>query len=437
MSAVKDAYRKVCLITLGCPKNEVDSDVLGGILKKNGFKLVDDAEKAEIILINTCGFIEDAKQESIDTILSAVDLKTKHDNLKLYVWGCLSERYKKEIAGQIPEVDAFFGVEAYEKIGKQLLGKNFQYSDNAYKNRIVSTYPHTAYLKIADGCDHRCSFCVIPKIKGNYRSRDADEIIREAEMLAHRGVKELTLVAQDTTAYGSDLGSRTNIVMLLKRLAGVKNIEWIRLLYAFPGYISEDLIRVIADEPKICNYMDVPFQHISDMILKAMRREPGKERIKKIIKKMRNEIPGLVLRTAFIVGFPGETENEFRELEDFIEEVKFERLGVFLYSPEESTEAYTYECLVPKETAVERYNRLMDIQNEISSEINDFFMDKTIKVLIDGYDENAGLHFGRTEGDALEIDQTVWVRGEVKKGEFYQVKIDLSSAYDLEGEMIK
>ncbi len=432
----ENIQKKVLLITLGCPKNEVDSDILGGMLNANGFTLVDSSDEADIILVNTCGFIEPAKQESIDTILQAVELKKRKDSLKVYVWGCLSERYKQQIVNQISEVDGFWGVEPFREMGKFFIGNHFKYSPKSWKTRTISNYKHTAYVKIAEGCNHGCTFCIIPEIKGSYRSRDLNDLKAEAQMLADKGVKEIHLVAQDTTAYGTDLFNGIDFVTLLKELIFIKGLEWIRILYANPAYVSEELIKTIANEPKICNYLDIPLQHISDHILKAMGRNSNKQIIKDLLKKIRDRIPDLTLRTSFIVGFPGETEEDFQELIDFIEETRFNRVGCFVFSPEEETKAFRYDQQVNKEVAIRRYNQLMECQYEISNETNKSYINKTIQVLIDGYDTDNEIYFGRSEGDGLEVDQTVWVRGNVNIGKFYTVKINCSSAYDLEGYRI-
>ncbi len=428
--------KKVLLVTLGCPKNEVDTDILGGILRTNGLHIVNSSDEADIILINTCGFIESAKQESIDTILEAVELKKEKKDLKVYVWGCLSERYKHEIRNQIPEVDDFWGVEPFKEMSDFFLGPRFTYNPHNWQTRMISNYRHTAYIKIAEGCDHYCTFCIIPAIKGNFKSRDLTDINEEAQMLADKDVKELHLVAQDTTAYGADLSYEADLSRLLKELKNIEGLEWIRILYAYPDSVTDELIQIIADEPKICNYLDIPLQHISSHILKSMGRNSDTKKIRTLLDKLRNRISDLTLRTSFIVGFPDETEEDFQELINFIEEIKFNRLGCFVFSPENGTKAFNYSNQVDNKQAVRRYNRLMDTQYEISNDLNNSYIDKTIQVLIDGYDKDNGMYFGRSEGDSLEIDQTVWVRGEVDIGKFYNIKIDHSSAYDLEGYKI-
>ncbi len=422
-------------MTLGCPKNQVDSEVLAGELVRQGAELVRNLEEANVVFINTCGFIEDAKKESIDAILRIVENKKRFRNQKVIVWGCLSERYREEIRKEIPEVDHFFGVEPFAEIGQQLLGSSYQWESGAYCHRVLSTPSHTAYLKIADGCDHRCTFCAIPQIKGRYRSRPAEEILLEAQSLADRGVKELILVAQDTTAYGSDLAG-TDLAGLLKQLVRSDPIQWIRIMYAHPLHITDDLIQLMADEEKICRYLDVPLQHISDPILRSMGRRQPRKQIEGLIKKLRMAIPGLVLRTAFIVGFPGETEEMFGELADFVREIKFERMGVFVYSPEEGTEAYSMKQAVSRSLSEKRRKILMEIQNRISCSNNRSIESQVIEVIVDGYDPDQQLYFGRSRGDSLDIDQTVWIQGKVNVGDIAAVQIQGSAAYDLMGTAI-
>lgn len=433
---MKNQLKKCAIVTLGCPKNQVDSEVLAGELNQNGVELVQNPEDADAIFINTCGFIEEAKEESIETILRAVALKRNGKDRNVFVLGCLSERYQEEMKKEIPEVDHFFGVEPFRDIGRYFFGRSYQWGSGAYCRRILSTPPHTAYLKIADGCDHQCTFCAIPQIKGRYRSRSIEDIIREAESLVCRGVKEVILIAQDTTAYGSDLSGKADLVYLLRRLVKMDDLKWIRIMYAHPSHISDDLIHLISNEEKICRYLDVPFQHISDPILKRMGRGLRGSQTRELIEKLRNHIPGLVLRTAFIVGFPGETEEAFSELLDFIKEIRFERLGVFVYSSEEGTEAFSMKPAVPREISEKRYQIIMELQNRISRLINCSLESYIVPVIVDGYDEKQQLFFGRTEGDSLDIDQTVWIRGTPCIGEIVQVQIEGSAAYDLVGTTI-
>ena len=433
---MKHPLKKCAIVTLGCPKNQVDSEVLAGELVRQGIELVGNPEEADAVFINTCGFIEDAKKESIDAILRIVENKKRFKDQKVYVWGCLSERYRNEIVKEIPEVDRFFGVEPFAEIGQHLLGSTYQWCSDAYCRRVLSTSPHTAYLKIAEGCDHQCTFCVIPQFKGRYRSRPPEDIIREAQSLADRGVKELILIAQDTTAYGSDLSRKTDLVDLLKQLVRIYPFKWIRIMYAHPSHITDDLIQLMANEEKICRYLDMPLQHISDSVLKAMGRGLRRKQIEQLIEKLRTAISGLVLRTAFIVGFPGETEEAFTELADFVREMRFDRLGVFIYSHEEGTEAYSMKQTVPRRVSKKRLKTLMEIQNRISCSNNRSMESRVLEVIVDGYDQDQQLYFGRSEGDSLDVDQTVWIQGNVNVGEIVAVQIQGSAAYDLMGTAI-
>lgn len=428
--------QKFALVTLGCPKNEVDSGILAGELVRGGMNLVGDVEEADIILINTCGFIENAKQESVNTILKMLEYKNNGYNKKVYVWGCLSERYKAELKKEIPEVDGYFGIEPYEQMGRFFLDDPYRWNEKAYRNRVLSTPPHTAYLKIADGCDHLCTFCAIPLIKGKYRSRSVSSIVDEATRLADSGVKEMILIAQDTTAYGQDVGDNMGLVFLLKKLVAIDGIEWIRLMYGHPAHITDELIGLIAEQEKICRYLDLPLQHISDNLLLAMGRGMKRDYIVSLIDKMRSQIPGLVLRSAFIVGFPGETKAQFRELLDFIRETRFERLGAFIYSPEEGTHSFGQKPLVSKQIAEERYQILMETQQAIAYRINQDLKSEIIPVLVDGYNRESGLFFGRSQGDCLEIDQTVWIQNKAPVGEIVPVRIESCTPYDLTGLFI-
>lgn len=427
--------KKIALITLGCPKNQVDSEVIAGVLGRGGKTLVGNPEEADIILINTCGFIEEAKKESIGEILRAVELKKNGRDRKVYVMGCLAERYRGEIEKEIPEVDVYFGVEPYEQVGRFFLGTSYRWSEKAFGNRILSVPSHTAYLKIADGCDHQCTFCAIPLIKGPYRSRSIDGLMDEACALIRRGVKELVLVAQDTTAYGSDLKDGTNFVSLLERLVSLEGLEWIRIMYGHPDHVTEELIQLMVREEKICRYIDLPLQHISDEMLKAMGRRTRKKSIGHLIEELRDRIPGVVLRTTFIVGFPGETERMFQELVDFVHVTRFERMGAFVFSPEEGTKAYNLRPTVPKKVAEERYQVLMKVQQEVSFQANRFLEAKILPVMVDGYDYDQRLFFGRSEGDGPDVDQTVWIKGEAPVGEIVPVRIEGCSAYDLMGKI--
>jgi len=423
---------KIALINLGCPKNDVDSEILAGHLKSQGAQIISNPEEADTIFINTCGFIKEAKEESIQTILQALQLKGKNGYPKIYVWGCLSQRYRGEIEKELPEVDGFFGVEPFELMGRSLYGRTILWKEG-WKNRQLSTPSHVAYVKIADGCSHQCTFCAIPLIKGKTRSRSAQSIIEEVILLVERGVKEIILVAQDTTAYGRDLEGDTNLYFLLQQLLTIPNLKWIRLLYAHPLHLSDDVINLMASEEKICSYIDLPLQHISNTVLKKMGRGTSKGMIEALIHKLREQVPDLILRTTFIVGFPGETDGDFEEMLDFVQKMRFERMGAFVYSHEEGTKAFSYPNLISKEVKRDRYNHLMEIQNQISEEINASLISKTLPVMIDGFDENQNCYYGRTQGDSLEIDQLVWVQGEISIGEIVPVLIRESTIYDLYG----
>ena len=425
--------KKVALITLGCPKNQVDSEVLAGELVRGGMTLVGNREEADIILINTCGFIEEAKRESIESILESVKLKENGRDKAVYVWGCMAERYRGEIEKEIPEVDAYFGVEPYREMGRFFFGHSYRWRDAAFGNRLLSTPSHTAYLKIADGCDHQCTFCAIPHFKGKYRSRSVASLMEEAQTLAGKGVKEIVLVAQDTTAYGSDIVEGSDLVSLLEKLVSVEGVVWIRIMYGHPSYINDDIIRFMAEEKKICCYLDLPLQHISNAMLQRMGRKTSAEFIRSLIQTLRDRIPDLVLRTTFIVGFPGETDAMFDELVEFVREARFERMGTFVFSPEEGTKASELRPLVSKTVAEERYRILMEVQQHVCREINRSLESKKIPVLVDGYDRIQNLYFGRSEGDGPDVDQTVWIKGNVGIGEIVPVIIEASSAYDLMG----
>ena len=425
--------KKVALITLGCPKNQVDSEVLAGELVSGGMTLVRNREEADIIFINTCGFIEEAKRESIESIIESVQLKENGRDKAVYVWGCLAERYRGEIETEIPEVDAYFGVEPYREVGRYFFGHSYRWSDAAFGNRLLSTPSHTAYLKIADGCDHQCTFCAIPHFKGKYRSRSVASLVEEAQTLAEKGVKEIVLVAQDTTAYGSDIKEGTDLVCLLERLVKVEGVEWIRIMYGHPSYVNDELIRFMAEEKKICRYLDLPLQHISNTILQRMGRKTSAEFIKSLVQTLRDRISDLVLRTTFIVGFPGETDAMFDELVEFVRETRFERMGAFVFSPEEGTRAFELRPFVSKPVAEERYRILMEVQQDICRQINRSVESMTIPVLVDGYDTDQNLYFGRSDGDGPEVDQTVWIKGNVGIGEIVPIIVEASSAYDLMG----
>jgi ribosomal protein S12 methylthiotransferase len=426
--------KSFCLITLGCPKNQVDSEVLAGQLSGQGIKLVEEPDEADVILINTCGFIEQAKQESIQAILEALQYKREPHKPEVYVWGCLSARYPEEIGREIPEADGYFGIEAFDQIGHFFLGSATRFGPRTLARRILTTPSHVAYLKIAEGCDHGCTFCAIPQFKGSFRSRSREDLIREAESLAGRGVKELILIAQDTTRYGADRLDKSGLAGLLSHLVRVDGIEWIRVMYSHPNHVDDALIDTIAREDKICNYLDIPLQHIAEPVLAAMGRGGNRKTIERLIGRLRSRIPGLVLRTAFILGFPVENDSHFEELLSFIRDTRFERLGAFIYSREEGTAAYALGEPVSQKIAEQRYQRLMEAQKEISLSRNQDLEGTTTQVILD---ETSGDYFiGRTRGDCLDIDQTVWARGEAKIGSIVNLLIDEGESYDLFGTII-
>ncbi len=424
---------KVSVITLGCSKNTVDSERLMKQIQLNKIGLVDDPNKAETIIINTCGFIEAAKEESVNTILEAVALKKSGKIKKVIVAGCLSERYKEDLLKEIPEVDVYFGTENYEGIIKEL-GGNLK--KELLGERLLSTPSHTAYLKISEGCDHPCSFCAIPLMRGLHKSKPIEELISEAEFLASNGTKELVLIAQDTTDYGKDIYGKKNIVELLRKLSEINGIEWIRLMYAYPTKFADDLIEEIKTNPKVCKYVDIPLQHISDDVLKSMRRGVTSDRTKELLVKLRKEIPEITIRTTFIVGYPNETEKDFNELCDFVREIEFDRIGTFTFSVEENTSSYILGDPVSEEEKERRKNVLMEIQKEISLSINETFVGKTLKVLIDSVE---GEYFvGRSYRDAPEVDGEILISKENKKikiGNFYDVVINECDEYDLYGKV--
>ncbi len=425
---------KVSVITLGCSKNTVDSERLMKQIQLNKIGLIDDPNEAETVIINTCGFIEAAKEESINTILEAVAMKNSGKIKKVIVAGCLSERYKNELQKDIPEVDVFFGTENYEGIIKEL-GGNLK--KELLGERLLTTPSHTAYLKISEGCDHPCSFCAIPLMRGLHKSKPIDELIKEAEFLAANNTKELIIIAQDTTDYGKDIYGKRNLAELLNLLSKIKGIEWIRLMYAYPSTFPDDVIQEIKLNPKICKYIDIPLQHISDDVLKSMRRGVTAKRTKELIKKFRAEIPDITIRTTFIVGYPNETEKDFDELCEFVKESEFDRVGTFTFSVEENTSSFILGDPVPEDEKERRKNVLMEIQKDISYQKNKSFLGKKLKVLIDSTDGD--FYIGRSYRDAPEVDGEVLINKKNNKiniGEFYDVLIDDFDEYDLYGNLI-
>jgi ribosomal protein S12 methylthiotransferase len=425
---------KIGVITLGCSKNTVDSERLMNQIRVNNLNLVSDIKNAETIIINTCGFIEAAKQESINTILNAVALKRERKIKKIIVAGCLSERYKSELEKEIPEVDVYFGTENYEGIIKEL-GGELKY--NLLGERFLTAPSNTAYLKISEGCDHPCSFCAIPIMRGMHKSKPMEELIRETEFLARNNTKELVIIAQDTTDYGKDIYGKQTIAELLNKLSEVDGIEWIRLMYAYPSRFQDELIEVIANNPKICKYIDLPLQHISDNVLKSMRRGTTAKQVRKLIYKLRERIPGVAIRTTFIVGYPNETEREFNELCNFVKEVKFDRFGTFTFSIEENTSSFILGDPVPEEIKLKRKEILMELQKEISLEKNSEFLKKELKVLIER--KEGDFYIARSYRDAPEVDGEVLipVNGkEIREGNFYLAKVSDYNEYDLYADLI-
>src|ERR1035437_8407576 len=424
---------KVSVITLGCSKNTVDSERLMNQIKANNCKLVDDPDEAGTVIINTCGFIEAAKQESIDTILNAVFLKKQGKIKKVIVAGCLSERYMKDLELEIPQVDRYFGTEDYEGIIKEL-GGELKY--NLLGERLLTSPVHSAYLKISEGCGHPCSFCAIPIMRGKHKSKPLEDLLTEARFLASKGTRELVIIAQATTDYGIDISGKRTISGLLNHLSEIDGIEWIRLMYAYPSKFPDDLINVIAANPKICNYVDIPLQHISDSVLKSMRRGVTLRKIKELLFNLRERIPGLTLRTTFITGYPNETEKDFQDLCDFIKEIRFDRLGVFTFSVEENTSSFILGDPIPEKVKLERKDKIMEIQKEISAEKNNEFLGKTLNVLIDRIEGD--YYVARSYRDAPEVDCEVLIpvkNNNIKTGEFYTVEVFESDEYDLFAEL--
>jgi len=430
---VKNKRNKVSVITLGCSKNTVDSERLMKQLQVNKFDLTENPNNAETLIINTCGFIEAAKNESIETILNAVALKNSGQVKKIVVAGCLSERYKENLMKEIPEVDAFFGTEKYEEIINELGG---ELKHELLGERLLTTPNHTAYLKISEGCDHPCSFCAIPLMRGLHKSKPMNELLIEANHLTAKGVKEFIIIGQDTTDYGKDIYGRRNLAGLLSNLSEIDGIEWIRIMYAYPSHFPEDVIDVIANNEKICKYIDVPLQHISDDVLKSMRRGITKRKIKELIENLRARIPNIIIRTTFIVGYPAEKEKDFEELCEFVRETKFDRLGVFTYSKEESTSSFILGDPVSEEEKKRRLEVLMEIQKEISAEKNKELLGTRLRVLVENREN--GYYVGRSYRDAPEIDGDVLIPAEsnINIGNFYDVEFYDYDDYDVFGKLI-
>ena len=421
----------VNLISLGCAKNLVDSEILLGGINKSELTITKNPEEADTIIVNTCGFLDIAREESVDTILQAAELKKTGKLSELVVMGCLSERYPEEVAAEIPEIDRIFGSNDHRQIISFLTGKDFAKDDPMFF-RSLMTPNHYAYIKIAEGCDNACSFCSIPIMRGLQKSRSIPAIMDEAIRLASNGTKELLVIAQDSTSYGWDLEKKVYLSDLLKELNTIDEIEWIRVHYAHPAHLSQRIIDAIADCDKVCNYLDMPVQHASDDILKSMKRGLNQEGIRNRISRLRSAVPNIAIRTTLIVGYPGETETHFNELYNFVEEMQFDRLGAFTYSEEEGTSAEVLEDNVSREVKNERKNKIVELQHGISFEKNEAFVGKTMKVLVDQCENDIGV--GRTEFDSPEIDNIVQINGKVKKGEFVNVKIEKVNEFELIGK---
>lgn len=431
------SYKKnvINVVTLGCSKNIYDSEVLMGQLKANGKDVRHEAEEGNIIVINTCGFIDNAKQESIETILDFVQKKEDGIVDEVFVTGCLSERYKPDLEREIPNVDQYFGTRELPKLLKAL---GADYKHELVGERLTTTPQHFAYMKIAEGCDRPCSFCAIPLMRGGHKSTPIEELVIQAEKLAAKGVKELILIAQDLTYYGLDLYKERRLADLIKELAKVEGIEWIRLHYLFPTGFPEDVLDVIREEPKVCKYVDIPLQHIADPVLKSMRRGTTMEKTNRLLDMMREKVPGIAIRTTLITGYPGETEEDFQTMLQWVKDQQFERLGVFTYSHEENTHAYQLEDDVPEEVKRERADAIMAVQQEISWDKNQECVGQTYRVLVD---RKEGDHFiGRTEFDSPDVDNEVLIPAEntyVRVGDFVEVKIIEATDYDLMAEVVE
>ncbi len=440
---------RVLFVSLGCDKNLVDSEVMLGLLEDGGYQIVDDETEADVIVINTCCFIHDAKEESIQTILEMAEYK-KTGNLKaLIVTGCLAQRYYKEIGTELPEVDAVLGTTAYDRIcdviKETLAGKgsvtlgDLDALPLQETRRLVTTGGHYAYLKIAEGCDKHCTYCIIPKLRGRYRSVPVERLVKEAEELAGQGVKELILVAQETTLYGKDLYGEKSLHRLLKRLCQISGLKWIRILYCYPEEIYDELVQVMKEEKKICRYLDLPIQHASDAVLKGMGRRTSKKQLKEMIGRLREEIPDITLRTTLITGFPGETKEQHKELLEFVDEMEFDRLGVFTYSPEEDTPAAEMPGQIPEEVKEERQAELMELQQEIAFARAETMEGQEILVMIEGKVADENVYVGRTQKDAPNVDGLIFINTdrEMMSGDFARVKVTGALEYDLIGELVE
>lgn len=446
---------KIGVVSLGCPKNLVDSETMLGLIHEENYEITSDPSEAEIIIVNTCGFIESAKEESINTILQMAEYKKSGSCKYIIVTGCLSQRYAEELFNELPEADAIAGVEVYDEIGsiikRVMNGERFimlerskpdviYTSKETFLPRILTTPSYTAYLKIAEGCDNCCSYCAIPKIRGPYRSKPMEQVLKEAKALANNGVKELIVVAQDTTRYGEDLpGGKLLLADLLKELNKIESLKWIRVMYCYPNNFTDELIETFASLDKVCKYVDLPLQHASNRLLASMNRYDTREEVETLLAKLRKRIPGIVIRTTFIVGFPGETDADFEELKEFVEQQRFENAGVFAYSQEEGTVAGAMPNQIPDEIKQERYHELMALQAQISEEIHKDTEGQTLEVLVEGIEEDgSGLHYGRSYREAPDIDGLVFIEnpGDIKPGCFVKVNILQGFTYESVGERI-
>ena len=438
---------KVGFVSLGCSKNLVDTEMTIGLFKKNNFEIVNDVEKAEIIIINTCGFIESAKQEAIDTILEMAEYKETGKCRYLIVMGCLVQRYKEELEQAIPEVDLFITIDEYsnfwnkiqETVGVALLGDPIKNNctELEYMNRVISTGNKTAYLKIAEGCSNKCTYCAIPYIRGPYVSRPIEDILKEAEMLSKKGIEELIVIAQDTTVYGKDLYGESKLSELLNKLCKIDGFKWVRFLYAYPESITDELIETVRKNEKICKYFDIPIQHISDSVLKRMNRRTTGQKIEDLVLKIKSQIPNVILRTSLIVGFPGETEEDFEKLYNFVEKGYFGKLGVFMYSKEDGTPAARLKEQIHHSTKKKRYNKIMSIAKDISNKNLESHIGKTYDVLIENVTFDNKYYIGRSYMDIPETDGTVIIKNTKNNliGEFVKCKITDVNNYDLIGEI--
>lgn len=440
---------KLGMVSLGCPKNLVDSEVMLGIIRENNFTVTNDPAEADIIIVNTCGFIESAKEESINTILQMSEYKTQGTCHYLIVTGCLSQRYAAELAQSIPEVDAFVGTDCFTEIGwvieQVMAGRKVQHmirkdtEQQAEMPRMLTTPEYMAYLKIAEGCDNCCSYCIIPKLRGPYTSRPYETVIAEAKELAAGGIKEIIVVAQDTTRYGEDLYGKLMLPQLLKDLNAIDGIEWIRVMYCYPNNFTDELIEAFATLPKVCKYIDLPLQHASNRLLASMNRYDTKEEVCVLLEKLRTRIPGIVIRTTFIVGFPGETEEDFTELKEFVAGQRFENAGVFKYSQEEGTVAGEMPNQIPEEIKENRYHELMALQAEISEELHQELEETELEVVIEGFDEeNSSLAVARSYREAPEIDGNIFVENaaDLHIGDFVKVRIVQGFTYEMVAERV-